>query len=75
MTSGVTRSFAQAWADINNDGFPDVLITGINTPSSLNRNDGNDNAWLTVRCVGRLSNRAAIGAKVRVRATIFGKTF
>jgi hypothetical protein len=41
----------------------------------LFHNDGNSNAWLTVKCIGTRSNRSAIGAKVRVRATINGKTF
>ena len=63
MTSDVTRSFTQAWADINNDGFPDVLITGVYTPRSLQGNDGNDNAWLTVRCVGRLSTRSSASVR------------
>jgi hypothetical protein len=40
----------------------------------LYHNNGNTNAWLKVNCIGTVSNRAAIGAKVRVRATIHGKT-
>src|SRR5205085_3477018 len=35
----------------------------------LYRNDGNSNNWLTVRCVGRLSNRSGIGAKVRIKTS------
>ena len=38
-------------------------------------NAGNSNSWLVIRCDGTVSNRSAIGAKVRVRATIRGKTF
>jgi hypothetical protein len=75
ITSDTGRWFAAAWADINNDGFPDVLVSNISNPNVLHRNDGNDNHWLTVRCLGRISNRAAFGAKVRVRATVFSKTF
>jgi hypothetical protein len=41
----------------------------------LYHNNGNSNAWLKVNCIGTVSNRAAIGAKVRVRATIGGKMF
>jgi hypothetical protein len=69
------RWFAAAWGDINNDGFPDVLVSNINHPTVIHRNDGNDNHWLTVRCLGRVSNRSAIGAKVRIEAEIFGRTF
>jgi hypothetical protein len=31
--------------------------------------------WITVQCEGRVSNRSALGTKVRVRATIQGKTY
>ena len=41
----------------------------------LYHNNGNSNAWLTIKCVGTRSNRSAIGAKVRVKATIGGTTF
>jgi hypothetical protein len=65
-----------AWGDYNNDGFPDVCVAygSVFSPqaSALYRNTTNANAWLKVRCVGMLSNRSAIGAKVRVLATIDG---
>jgi hypothetical protein len=41
----------------------------------LYHNNTNDHHWLKLRLVGTRSNRAAIGAKVRVRATINGRTF
>ena len=63
-----------AWGDIDNDGFPDLFVTGA-TPSLLYRNQGNSNAWITFKLVGTVSNRAAIGAKVRVKATIRGNTY
>ena len=75
LVTDPSRSFAAAWGDINNDGFPDVFVSNINSPNVIHRNDGNDNHWLTVRCQGRVSNRSAIGAKVRIEATIFGRTF
>jgi enediyne biosynthesis protein E4 len=63
-----------AWGDYNNDGFPDLFVPNIRTfKNSLYRNDGNSNAWLTVKLEGRVSNRAAIGSHVRVRATIHGR--
>jgi hypothetical protein len=40
----------------------------------LYHNNGNNNHWLKVRSVGTASNRSAIGAKVRVNATIGGQS-
>jgi len=68
-----------AWVDYDNDGFLD-LFTARNTQDSslisnlLYHNDGNTNGWLKLKLVGSVSNRSAIGAKVKVRATIGGKT-
>jgi hypothetical protein len=64
-----------AWADYDNDGFLDLFVGVTHDPSSddLYHNEGNDNAWLHVRPVGTVSNRSAIGAKVRIRATVWGQ--
>jgi hypothetical protein len=66
-----------AWGDYDNDGFPDVFIANgtINEAqrNALYRNSGNTNNWIKLRCVGTLSNRSAIGTKIRVRAKIGGK--
>jgi hypothetical protein len=66
-----------AWADYNNDGFLDVFVSygTIYTPqkSAIFRNTGNTNHWIKIKCVGTVSNRSAIGAKVRVRAKINGE--
>ncbi|MGH7972372.1 MAG: CRTAC1 family protein, partial [Limisphaerales bacterium] len=69
-----------SWGDYDRDGFLDLFVpTGVSSgPQSNNylyHNDGNSNAWLEVKCVGTRSNRSAIGAKVRAKATIGGKTF
>jgi hypothetical protein len=63
-----------AWGDYDNDGFPDLLVPNIFTYNNfLYHNNGNSNAWLTLKLEGRMSNRAAIGAKVRMKATIQGR--
>jgi hypothetical protein len=64
-----------AWGDIDNDGFPDLFVAAGVTPSLLYHNQGNSNAWVTFKLVGTVSNRSAIGAKVRVKATIRGNTY
>jgi hypothetical protein len=65
-----------AWCDYDNDGSLDLFVDyGYDEPNSLFHNNGNNNAWLLFKLIGTRSNRAAIGAKVRVKATIGGKTF
>ena len=70
------QSWGAAWGDYDNDGFLDLVVGqwGGTEKNRLYRNNGNSNAWLTFRIVGTRSNRAAIGAKVRLRATIHGQT-
>jgi enediyne biosynthesis protein E4 len=54
-----------AYADVDNDGDLDLLVTTNGGPAYLLRNDGgNKNGFLRVRLVGSASNRDAIGAKV-----------
>jgi hypothetical protein len=51
-----------------------VFAPNYNGVNHLYLNNGNSNNWLVIQCDGRVSNRSAIGAKVRVKATIAGKT-
>ncbi len=65
-----------AWADYDNNGFMDLFVSShAGYPEVLYRNHGNGNHWISLKLVGTRSNRSAIGAKVRVLATIFGKTY
>ncbi|HOY59615.1 MAG TPA: FG-GAP-like repeat-containing protein, partial [Verrucomicrobiota bacterium] len=79
------NSSSCAWADYDNDGDLDLFVanavgTGASGKDFFYVNNGNDNSWLEVKLVGAApqpatSNRDGIGANVRVKATIGGKTF
>jgi hypothetical protein len=63
-----------AFADLNNDGFPDLVVTSLNrTPRILLNSADNGNHWLLVQLTGHRSNRDAIGAKIQV-TTPAGRT-
>jgi hypothetical protein len=61
-----------AFGDIDQDGDQDVFeqmggaLPGDAYPSVLYENPGHGNHWLTLKLVGRRSNRSAIGARVAV---------
>ena len=64
--------YGAAAADYDGDGKLDIYMHGTTTTRGLFRNTSSDAGWLEVRCIGVTSNRSAIGATVRVRATIGG---
>ena len=54
-----------AFSDYDNDGDVDILVINLDDRPSLLRNeDGNRNHWITLRLVGRKSNRDAAGARI-----------
>jgi enediyne biosynthesis protein E4 len=55
-----------AYADIDNDGFLDVLITTNAGPAVLFHNEGGTNHSVRLKLVGTKSNRDGIGAVVRL---------
>ena len=62
-----------AFGDFDNDGDQDIfeVIGGAFDVgvSVMFLNPGHGNHWITLRVEGRRSNRAAIGARIRVRAS------
>ena len=63
-----------AFADLNNDGFMDLVVTSLNQkPRILFNSADNGNHWLLLNLKGTRSNRDAIGAKVKV-TTPAGRT-
>jgi len=56
-----------AVGDLNDDGFPDLVVTSLNKrPRILLTAGGNGHHWLWVDLVGTKCSRDAIGAKVKV---------
>ena len=56
-----------AVGDYDDDGDLDILVTNCAGPTTLMRNDGDDQGnWLRLRLQGTRSNRAAIGARVEL---------
>jgi len=73
VTTQMGESFAAprvargaAYADVDNDGFLDILVTTNAGPALLFHNEGGTNHSLRLRLVGTKSNRDGIGAVVRV---------
>lgn len=69
-------SYGVAFGDYDRDGDLDIATANCfsaNQNNSLYKNMGNSNKWLTIKAVGKVSNFSAIGAKVKVKATINGK--
>jgi hypothetical protein len=80
VANDLNCSIGCVWGDYDRDGFLDLFIANGTVCDGdandfLYHNDGNTNAWLTVKCVGTRSNRSAIGAKVWVKAAINSQTF
>ena len=71
-TGHLQKGHGIAFADWDRDGDQDIFLeAGGATPGDqahnvLFQNPGHGNHWLTVRLIGTKTNRAAIGARVRV---------
>ena len=87
LTTTPSVSSSCSWRDIDGDGDLDLFVTDMN-PSNKNMlfmNNGTGNNWVNVKLTGlneeyvptpgTASNRAAIGARIKLTATIDGNTF
>jgi PKD repeat protein len=74
VSTGVTGA---SFGDYDNDGAVDLLVADVaaGSPPLIFHNNGNGNHWFNVTCTGSISNKSAIGARVKIKATIAGKTF
>ena len=63
------NSVGAAWGDYDTDGDIDLYVVNWDSDNRLFRNNLiNGNHWLNVKLIGTLSNRSAIGARVKIVA-------
>jgi len=56
-----------AVADLNEDGFPDFVVTSLNEKPRILINSGsNGNHWLWIETIGHQSNRDGIGTQIKL---------
>lgn len=78
-TGELHKGHGVAFADIDNDGDEDLLteiggaVPGDSHAFRLFENPGNGNDWLSLHLVGVKTNRAAIGARIKVTVQNEGK--
>ena len=62
------------WGDFDNDGDLDFIGANcLDNRIDYFENRGNSNHWLKIKLQGTVSNRSAIGARVKIKAKIDGK--
>jgi len=69
------RSNGATWVDYDNDGFLDLFVPNGQRPATqsniLYKNGGSSgNNWINIKCIGTVSNRSAVGTKVRAKTVI-----
>ena len=74
INTDVANSFGTAWGDYDNDGDLDLLVAnhGNQANDFYTNSKGSCNSWTCFQLTGTQSNKSAIGARVRVKASIYG---
>jgi len=67
MQKDTVMSISNAVGDINNDGYPDIVVNNFDIyPSMLWKNTGGNNNWIKIQLRGVDSNRDGIGSFISV---------
>ncbi len=79
ITNDKALSRSCVWGDYDNDGDLDLFISnGFETnlqPNFLYINNGNNNNWINLKCIGSISNSSALGTIIKIKAQINGNFY
>ena len=70
-------NYGVALGDYDKDGDLDIAMAGCYSASDYNRlyrNETQGNKWIEIKLTGVTTNKSAIGSKVRIKATINGRS-
>lgn len=66
VPSDTVSSFNNAVGDLNSDGYPDIVVSNAEFPTTVFENRGGDHHYLAISLQGVMSNRDGIGSLVSV---------
>ena len=69
IVSVLPNSFSHAWADYDKDGYLDLFVASHGKEKNyLFHNNQKGNHWINIKLIGTVSNRSAIGTRIKIKA-------